>query len=329
MTLLQRLPLLALSALTGAFLAALPDAGAQGFPNKPVRIISVYPTGISPDIATRVVADKLSRAWNQPVVVESRPGANGFIAINAARQAPADGYTLLLVGNAHMAINPYLFKSVPYDVETDFAPISTLYRAPFFLVVSATGPFKTVQDLIAAARAKPEQVTYSTPYVGSPPHLGGAALAHLTDTKMLAVHYKEGAQLYTSIANGDISFSIGTIGSITPLVKAGKLKILAIAAQLRLAIEPNVPTIEEAGGPKGLVVESWIGLVAMRGTPPEIVRRISEDMEKVMAEPEVKERLRNDGMVATAITRGDLSQLIRSDGKAYSELIKRIGLKAE
>jgi len=311
------------SLLTGA------DALAQGFPNRPVRIVSAYPAGISPDIAVRILADRLSKYWNQQVMVEPRPGANGFIAIGAAKNAPPDGYTLLLIGNAHMAINPHLFKSVPYSVDTDLVPVSTIYRAPFFLAVASSGPYRTVADIIAAAKAGADKVTYSTPYVGSPPHLGGGAFAHLTGTRMLAVHYKDGVQVYTSVASGDIGFTIGTIGSLSPLMRGGRLKILAIAARSRFASEPNIPTMEEAGGPADLVVESWIGLVAPRGTPAEVAGRISGDMAKVLGEADVRERMLNDGVVATAMTPAEMAQLIRSDSRFYSDLIKRIGLQAE
>jgi tripartite-type tricarboxylate transporter receptor subunit TctC len=159
---------------------AAPQAAAQAYPSRSVRIVSPYPPGISPDVATRVVAERLAKAWGQQVLVEPRPGANGFIAIAQAKKAAADGHEFLLVGNAHLAINPNLFRTVPYDTEQDFAPISLIYRAPFFIVASRLGPFKTVKDLVAAAKAHPDRLGYSTPYVGSPPHLGGALLAHLT-----------------------------------------------------------------------------------------------------------------------------------------------------
>ena len=314
----------AIAALSGSA-----DIPAQSFPAKPVRVISVFPTGISPDTAMRVVADKLSRTWNQPVVVEPKPGANGFIAIGAVKQAPADGHTLLLVSNANTSINPHLFPAAPYDPEKDFAPVSTVYRAPFFLAVSASGPYQTVPQLIAAARANPERVSYSTPYMGSPPHLGGASLAHLTETRMLAVHFKESAQLYSSIASGDVVFSMATLGSLTPLAKAGKLKLLAIAAPSRLPDEPGIPTLAEAGGPRDLRVESWVGVLAPRGTPPEVANRISDAIARALDDAAVTERFRAQGLVPTAATPAEMAQLIRDDGRKYGELIKRIGLKAE
>jgi tripartite-type tricarboxylate transporter receptor subunit TctC len=304
-------------------------ADAQPFPTRGVRIVSPYPAGISPDVAARVVAEQLAKAWHQQVLLDPRPGANGFIAIGAAKKAAPDGHELLLAGNAHLAINPNLFRTIPYDPVGDFAPISLIYRAPFFIVVSRLGPFKTVKDVIAAAKAHPDKLGYSTPYVGSPPHLGGALLAHLTHTKMLAVHYKDGAQLYTSVANGEVGFSVATVGSVTHLVSAGKLKLLAIAAPARLASEPDVPTAKEVGLPPGYEVDSWVGFVALRGTPPEVVRRISQDVTRALGQPDVKERYRNLGLEPTAATPEELAGIIRTDLKRYAEQVKRIGIQPE
>lgn len=304
-------------------------AQAQTYPAKMVRIVSPFPTGITPDSAARLLADRLSKAWGQQVLVEPRPGANGFIAIGAAKKAAPDGHELLLLSNAHLAINPHVFKAIPYDSENDFAPVSLIYRAPFFVVVSTSGPHRTIQDLVAAAKASPERVTYSTPYVGSPPHLGGALLAALTDTRMTAVHYKEGPAIYTGVANGDISFTVATAGSATPLVKAGKLKLLAIAAPARLASQPDVPTIAEIGGPAGYVVESWSGILAPRGTPPEILRRIGADIAAALKEPELVERFRNLGIEPVATTSAGMAQVIRDDLRRYGEVVKRAGIQPE
>jgi len=310
-------------------LGAAGSVVAQSYPTKPVHIVSPYPTGISPDVAARLVGERLSKAWGQPVVVEPRPGANGFIAIGAAKKATPDGHELLLVGNAHLTINPHVFKNIPYDPEHDFIPVSLIYRAPFFVVVAANGPYRTLHDLVAAARANPERITYSTPYVGSPPHLGGAMLAALTDTKMQAVHFKEGPQIYTSVANGDVSFSVASAGSATPLIKAGRLKFLAIAAPERLASQPDVPTVKEAGGPAEYEVESWVGFVAPRGTPPELARRIVADVAAALADPELKERYRNLGLEPVATSGAAMAELIRTDLRRNGDIVKRAAIQPE
>ena len=311
------------------FLVAASGAQAQSFPAKPVKIVSPFPTGITPDTAARLVADRLSKAWGQAVIVEPRPGANGFIAIGAAKKAAADGYELLLLSNAHLAINPHVFKSIPYDPQADFAPVSLIYRAPFFVVLSTSGPYRTIQDLVAAAKADPQKVTYSTPYIGSPPHLGGAMLAALTDTKMTAVHYREGPAIYTGVANGDISFTVATAGSATPLVKAGKLKLFAIAAPARLASQADVPTVAEIGGPAGYQVESWSAFLAPRGTPPEVVSRIAASMAAALKDAELAERFRNLGIEPVATSPEGTTDMMRSELLRYGEIVKRAGIQPE
>jgi tripartite-type tricarboxylate transporter receptor subunit TctC len=315
--------------LAVVLLLALTAWQAQAFPTKPVKIVSAYPTGITPDTAARLVAERMSRSLGQSVLIEPRPGGNGFIAIGAAKKGVADGHELLLLGNAHLTINPRVFRSIPYDPEADFVPVSLIYRAPFFIVVSADGPFRTIQDLIAAAKARPESVAYSTPYVGSPPHLGGAMLAALTDTKMQAIHFKEGPQIYTSVANGDVGFSIATVGSAAPLVKAGRLRLLAIAASERLAAQPDVPTVKELGGPVGYEVESWVGFVAPRGTPAEAVRRLGAEVTAALADAELKERYRNLGVEPVSTTSAQMLELIRADLRRTGDVVRRAGIQPE
>jgi len=316
--------------LAGALLAAASSgASAQGFPSKPVRIVSPYPSGLTPDIAARAIADRLSKTWGQPVIVEPRPGANGFIAIGAAKKAAPDGHELLLAGQAHLAINPRLFKSVPYDPEKDFVPLSLIYSTPFFVAVSTAGSYKTIPDLIAAAKASQRKLSYSSPYIGSPPHLGGALFAYLTGTQMVHIPYKEAAQVYISVANGDVDWALGSIGSTLPLVKAGKIKLLAIAAKFRDPEHPDLPTVAEAGGPAGYEVDTWVSLVAPQGTPPELARRISADIAAALGDREVKERFKGIGVDPVSTTPAQLANLVKRDLEAYGEIVKRTGVTAD
>jgi tripartite-type tricarboxylate transporter receptor subunit TctC len=316
--------------LAGALLlVAASGALAQGFPSKPVKIVSPYPNGLTPDIAVRAVAERLTRTWGHPVIVEPRPGANGFIAIGQAKKAAPDGYELLLAGQGHLAINPRLFKSVPYDSEKDFAPLSVIYRTVFFVAVKPDGPYKSIPELIAAAKVSQKKLSYSSPYVGSPPHLGAAELAWLTGTQMVHVPYKEAAQVYIAVANGDVDWALGSIGSTLPLVKAGKLKLLAIAAKARDAEHPDIPTVEEAGGPKGYEVDTWVSLVAPAGMAPELARRLSGDIAAAVADPEVKERFKGIGVDPVSTTPAELAELVKRDLAAYGDIVKRTGVTAE
>jgi tripartite-type tricarboxylate transporter receptor subunit TctC len=322
-----RCAMFVIAAMLSCLIAA--PAAAQDFPKRNIRITTPYPTGISPDIAARLVADKLSRHWNRQTVIEPRPGANGFIAIGAVKKGAADGHELLLASNAHFSINPHLMKELPYDAENDFVPVGLIYRAPFFVAVATNGPYRTMQDLIAAARADANRIAYSTAYVGSPGHLGGALLAFLTGTQMLAVHFRDGAQLYTSIVNGDVAFGIATVGSFASLIKANRLRLIAIAARTRLASEPDVPTLTEQGGPEGFEVDSWVGLLAPRGTPVEVIRLLNDQIAAALNDADVRERFRGMGVEPAPVTTTAMSGLMRSDYRRYADLVKRIGITPE
>jgi tripartite-type tricarboxylate transporter receptor subunit TctC len=303
-------------------------AQAQTALTKPIRIISPFAPGIGPDNTIRVLAEKISAQIGQPIVIDSKPGGSGVIAMNALKQAPADGYTLLLLTNAHLAINPHLFTAAAYKVEGLLEPVSTMYRAPFYIAIPAAGPHKSVGQLVAHAKAAPGRVTYSVPYMGSPPHLGGALLEYLTGTRMIPIAYKD-QQLVTAVATGEVDFTLATLSTLKPLVQAGKLRLLAIVQPSRSLTEPDVPTAQESGAPKDWIVQSWGGLVAPKGAPADVLRRISEEMRRALASPDIVERFRTAGQLPVGSTPAQMADLIRQDDKFYAGLIKRIDMKPE
>src|SRR5262245_38119625 len=185
-------------------------AAAQGqqYPTKVVKLVAPYSAGAGPAVFMRIMADRLSKAWGQQVIVDARPGASGFIAIEAVKNASPDGHELLVVSNAHVAINPALYRKLPYDPQSDFVPVGMIYHTPFFVTVKSDGPYATVSALIAAAKANPGKITYGAPYVGSPSHLGGADFAYRTGTRMLLVPFKDQSLMYVSIANGDLDWAL-------------------------------------------------------------------------------------------------------------------------
>lgn len=304
-------------------------AFAQPFPSKAVRLVAPYSAGAAPVTFTRVLADKLAKTWSQPVLVDPKPGGSGFLAIEAVKSAAPDGHELLVVSNAHVAINPALYKKLPYDPDQDFVPVAMFYRTPFFLIVSSSGPYQSVPALIAAAKANPGAVSYGSSYVGSPSHLGSAQFEYLTGTKMIHVPFRDQSQMYVGIANGDVGWAFSTLGSALPLIQAGRIKLLAIASRERLKTQPDVPTIGEAGGPAGLEVDSWLALVAPRGTPPEIVRRINADVNRQLADPDVLEQMQKLGFEAAQGTPEQFAEVIRADAKKYGELVRRTGATAD
>ena len=302
---------------------------AQTFPNKTVRITSPFSTGIGPDLFARALADTLQKEWGQAVVVESRPGANGFIAIDALKKSAPDGHELLILADSHLAINPSLFKKLPYNVETDMTPVGGLYRTLFFVAVKSDGPYQSILQLIAGAKANPGKLTYGSPYVGSPSHLGNAVFDFATGTQTIHVPYKEQLQIFTSIANGDLTWAIATAASTTAMVKAGRVKLIAVAANKRLPSHPEVPTVEEAGGPKDFVVAAWLALLAPQGTPQNIVRKISADTQKALANPDMKKRIDALGFEAMPSGPEQIAEMIRTANRKNAEIIKRVGATAD
>jgi tripartite-type tricarboxylate transporter receptor subunit TctC len=311
-------------------LALLPGlVSAQAFPGKAVRITTPYSSGVGPDLFTRSLAEILQKDWGQPVVVEAKPGGNGFIAIEAVKKAPPDGHELLVLADSHLTINPSLFKNAPYNPETDLAPIAGLYRAFFFVAVKSDGPYQNIQELIAGARANPGKLSYGTPYVGSPSHLGSAVFEHETGTQMIHVPFKDTLQIFTSVANGNVTWAVATAISTRGMVNAGRVKLIAVAAKERLPSHPDVPTVEQAGGPKDFVVEAWLALLAPRGTPQSVVNKINADTLKALDSPEMRKRLQNLGFEALPASPEQVAEKIRADLKKNAEIIKRVGATAD
>ena len=313
-------------AAIAAILAVLPPAAAQTFPNRPVRFISASPSGGTPDVSTRLVAEKLAGYWKQPVTVEPRPGADGQIAIEALKRVPADGYSLIVLGNGHLAISPSLVKNLQYDPVGDFAPASLIFTAPFLITVSAAGPYNSVPELVAAARANPGKLAYGSINQGSIQQIAGAQLAHATATQMFPVFYKEGSQLNTGIANGDLAFAFWTLGSASAMVNAKRLKFIALAAPTRLASHPDIPTVAEAGGPPNLNISSWVGALGLRGTPADVLERISADMQRAMYEPDLKEKFRNLGLETAPSTPQGMAKFMADELAKYADIVKKTGL---
>jgi tripartite-type tricarboxylate transporter receptor subunit TctC len=313
--------------LAAALLTAA--AHAQQYPTKPVKVITPFPAGSGPDSALRVVADKLSKSWGQQVLVENRAGANGFIALGAAKGAAADGYTLAQASSAQLTTHPLVYKSLPYDPVKDFEPITPLFRNHFFVVVATNSPWKNVGELIAAAKAKPGHVNYGSEFIGSPGHLGSALLESATGTQMTHVPFKETTQLFTAVGTGDVQWAFGTAGTAGATVRAGKAKFLALAAPKRLSQFHDVPTVAESGGPAGFEVAAWTGLLAPRGTPKALVDRIGQDVAKVLAEPDVRERFAAFGYEPFPQSPAEIAATMAADRKQYAEVIKRLNLSLD
>jgi tripartite-type tricarboxylate transporter receptor subunit TctC len=313
----------------GMGLGLLANPGwAQSFTTQSVRIISPFPAGSGPDVVARIVGEKLTASWKQGVVVDARPGANGFLAIGAVKQAAPTGYDLLIADVGHLSISPSLFKKLPYAPKMDFVPIGGVYRTSFFVVVAANSPIRTVKDLIAAA-ATPGKITYGSNSVGGPLHLGAAQFEAASGTKMTHVPYKEVSQLYIAVSTGEIDWAMGSMASAGALLKAGKVRFIAVADDVRSPSLPNVPTLEESGGPKGVKARTWVALLAPKGTPSAVVTTLNQSLNDALRQPDVAERFATFGFVPDPTTPAALASLIDSDAVVYAAMVKRTGASVD
>jgi tripartite-type tricarboxylate transporter receptor subunit TctC len=298
-------------------------AQAQDFPTKPVRILTPFPVGSGPEGVLRLVADKLSRTWGKPVVVENKPGGNGFIAIDAFKRGAADGYDLIQLDGVHLSAYPHLFKKLPYDAKADFEPLAPLFKTYFFVAVATDSKYKHVADLIADAKAHPGQLNYGSWSVGNPVHLGSALFESVTGTDMQHVVYKETSMLYSGVANGELSFALGTNATAGAMYRAGKLRYLAVAAPKRLAAFPQVPTVGESGGPAGFEVSGWTVIAAPKGLPKSVADKIQRDIEKALAEPDVREKFASFAYEPFTLNREQLHTYIQAESTRFSGIIKK------
>jgi tripartite-type tricarboxylate transporter receptor subunit TctC len=316
-------------ALAVALLAPATHAAGDAFPNKPVTLVTAFAPGSGPDAVLRLVAEKLGRRWDQRVLVENRPGGGGFIAIDATRRAAADGYTLLELDSEHLAALPHLYKARGFETLKTFEPVAALFRTSFLVAVAADSKFKTMGDLLSAAKAQPDKLSFGSWGVGSPGHLGGEQVEVLTGTTMQHVPYREVSQLFTSVGAGDVDWSFGSIPSSQGAYKAGKLRYLAVAAPKRLPQMPEVPTVGEAGGPAGLEVNSFVVLVAPRGLPAAVRARINADVQQALAEPDVKARFDTFAFENIGWSPDEIERQAAAKSRTYAELVRRKNISLE
>lgn len=317
-----------LLALTAGALAA--PAFAQGdYPARPVTIVTAFAAGSGPDAVLRLVAEKLGKTWNQRVLVDNKPGGGGFIAIDTARRAPADGYTLLQLDSEHLAALPHLYKSRGFRTLETFEPAAALFRTPFMVAVAADSKWRSMSDLVAAAKAAPGRVSFGSWGVGSPGHLGAEQLEMATGVEMQHVPFREVSQLFTSVGAGDVSWSFGSIPSSQGAYKAGKLRYIAVAAARRIAQLPDVPTVAEAGGPAGFEVNSFVVLVAPKGLPAPVRARLNADVARAVAEPDVRARFDTFAFEPLAWSPEEIVRQAEAKSRVYETLVQRKNISLE
>jgi tripartite-type tricarboxylate transporter receptor subunit TctC len=299
------------------------SAHAQDFPTKPVRILTPFPVGSGPEGVLRLLAEKLSRTWGKPVVVENKPGGNGFIAIDTFKRGAFDGHDLIQLDSVHLSAYPHLFKKLPYDAKADFEPLAPLFKTYFFVTVPTDSKYKKVSDLIADAKAHPGKLNYGSWSVGNPVHLGSALFESVTGTDMQHVIYKETSMLYSGVATGELAFALGSNATAGAIYRAGKVQYLAVAAPKRVSAFPNVPTIGESGGPAGFEVSGWTTIAAPRGLPKAVTDKIQRDIEKALAESDVREKFASFAYEPFTLNREQLNAYIQAESTRFGGIIKK------
>ena len=317
-----RIGLLALSLLLNAF------AGAQSYPTKSVRLIVPFPPGGSTDVLARLLGVKLSEIWGQQVVVDNRPGASGIIGTGQGAKAAPDGYTLLMGSGAPLTILPSFQTKLPYDPIKDFAPITNMAAVPNVFALHPSVPVRNVKELIALARARPDQLAFSSNGGGTPGHLAGELLKSMAGVRLTHVPYKGASPATMAVLSGEVSMTFTTTTAVLPQVKAGRLKIIAVTTLQRLAQFPHIPTVAESGLP-GYEAISWFGLVAPAAVAPDVLKKITADTLRVLGTRDVREQIASHGATPVANTPEQFRAQIREDLVKWAKVIQVSGAKLD
>jgi len=304
------------------------QALAQSFPDRPVKLVVPSSAGSGPDVLARTVGNKLSERWGQPVVIENKPGASTIIGNDFVAKAAPDGYTLSVTPHS-VAITPALYKSIPYDPLKDLVPVSNVAIASMVLVVNPSFPATTLAEYVSQVKAQPGKLSYGSAGAGTTHHIMMELFKYVAGLDMVHVPYKGPGPITPDLLNGQLTGgAFIALHTALPLIKAGKLRALAVAGDKRSTIAPDIPTVAERGF-KAFDPELWYGVLAPAGTSPELVRKLNADIRAVLSSPDVIEALGGQGFVASPTSPEALGEIIRSDITRYKKLVADTGMKAE
>ena len=313
-------------ALAAAYSVAV-RAHAQNYPIKPIRLIIPFAPGGGTDLTARAIAMKLTEAWGHTVVPDNRAGANGTIAVDIATKSPPDGYTLTMISSSH-SVNSSLYKSLPYDLVRDLAPITQATSQPYALVIHPSVQAKSVKELIALAKAKPDTMTYGSSGLGGLSHLSGALFSSLAGIKLIHVPYKGGNPALNDVVGGQIQMLFSTLLQADTQLKAGRVRALAVTTKKRSTAAPELPTMQEAGV-AGYEVAGWYGVLAPAKTPRPIIDKLNTEIVRILHSPDVQNRLAADGSEAVGSTPEQFGNHIKSEVAKWGKVIREAGIKAE
>jgi tripartite-type tricarboxylate transporter receptor subunit TctC len=305
-----------------------PQAMAQSYPNRPIRMIAPFPAGGLVDVLARALGEELTKTLGQPIIVENKPGAGGNIGADIVAKAEPDGYTLLMTSPGIQSINQFLYKTMPFDPDKAFAPVSLVADMPMLVAVHPKTNVKTLKELIDAARANPGKLNFGSAGVGTTGHLGQALLVHVARINVAHIPYRGAAPAVTDLVAGQIDGVVDNPPTVISHIRAGTITPLALAAKERLAVLPDLPTSAEAGLP-GWEASSWFGVVAPAGTPPEIVRRLAAEIAKAVKQPSMQRFTTQSGARMVGDTPEEFARLIRAERTKWGEIIKAASITVE
>ena len=319
---------LVLAALTATLIATSAAAQTPAAPSQPVRLVVGFAPGGPSDIVARAFADHAAKALGQTFIVENKPGANAVLATEAVASAKPDGLTLLAAATNHTMIPALYGERVKFDAARSFVPVCTLASSATVLVVGPSMPVKTVTEFLERVKARPDSATYATPGQGSSPHLATEQFRKLTGVSMVHVPYKGAAPAVTDLIGGQVDLSFATLGSVLPHLKSGKLKALAVASRQRSALLPDVPTFEEAGV-KGFVIDTWYGVLAPAGTPPDALRALTREATEFSRSAAMRERLAGAGLESGGLCGEPFAAQIAREIESNARIARELKLKVE
>jgi tripartite-type tricarboxylate transporter receptor subunit TctC len=316
------------TALTAFLLTSAATAFAQPYPTKPIRYIIPFAPGGGQDLVGRALAPRLAEGLGQQVLVDNRPGGGTILGAELAARSAPDGYTIFMGSNTSMSINPNLHAKLPYEPLRDFAPITRIATSANMLVVHPSMPVRSVKELAAFAKARPDQLNYGSSGTGTPAHLAGVMFNEAAGVKLTHVPYRGSSPALTAILSGEMQLMFGTLTSSLPHVRSGRLRAIAVSSAQRSPMIPNLPTVAESGHP-GFEAISWYGALAPAGTPPAVLNRLHGEFTKVLNNTEFKTWLFNQGAEATPSTPEELAAQIKRELALYAPIIKKSGMKAD
>ena len=319
---------LATPLLLVAWLGLGAGAWAQEYPTRPIRFLVAFAPGGVVDTAARVLTSKMSERLGWHFVVDNRTGGNGLIGGNIAAKAPPDGYTILLAHTGEFAINQWIFKSIPFDIERDFIPITMVNDGPMLVVVNSTSPIGSFKDLIATAKAKPGQLSYGSPGSGAVNHLATEWLAAAAGIKLLHVPYKGGAPAVAAVAQGDVLLTVAGVPGVLPHLNSGRVKVLGVTTAKRWDFGRDWVPATEAGIP-GVDASIWTGLFAPKGVPKQIVNKIYAEVAATLKQPDVKERFATLGSEPVSMSPAEFATRVKQDAERYRKIVQAVGLQVQ